>query len=62
MKDTIYIYKWGNNPKRLELKGRLCRIIHRLAKNSAIVEFENGQQECISRNALGRFSADVRMI
>ena len=47
-----YIYAWGNNPKRMTLKGRKCRIIARLTLNSAVVEFENGQREVISCNAL----------
>ena len=42
---TIYCYRyaWGNNSKRATLKGRLCRVIARLAFNSAVVEFESGQ-------------------
>ena len=50
--EQIYRYVWGNNGKRLTLKGRICRVIARLPMNSAVVEFENGQKECISRNAL----------
>ena len=48
----LYIYSWRNNPKRETLYGRLCRVIFRSAKNSALVEFENGQREVISRNAI----------
>jgi len=47
-----YIYGWKNNSKRQTLYGRTCRVIARMKMNSAWVEFENGQQECISRNAL----------
>lgn len=47
-----YVYTWGNNAKRQTLKGRRCRILQRLTLNSAVVEFENGQREVISRNAL----------
>jgi len=47
-----YIYTWGNNTKRATLKGRKCRVLQRLTLNSAVVEFENGQREVISRNAL----------
>jgi hypothetical protein len=47
-----YIYTWGNNPKRQMLKGRRCSILQRLALNSAIIKFEDGQLEVISRNAL----------
>lgn len=49
------VYIWGNNPKRAELKGRSCRILCRLAMNSACVEFEGGQREIVSRNALRRY-------
>ena len=48
----LYRYCWGNNPKRATLKGRLCKVVARLALNSCVVEFENGQREVISRNAL----------
>ena len=52
--DTVYVYTWGNNPKRATLKGRRCKVLQRLALNSCVVEFENGQREVISRNALRR--------
>lgn len=48
----IYYYAWKNNEKRKTLYGRPCKIIMRLTMNSAIVEFENRQRECVSRNAL----------
>ena len=57
MKQT-YIYTWGNNTKRTELKGRQCKLIARLSMNSAVVEFENGQREVISRNALRKVKGD----
>jgi len=49
-----YYFAWRNNEKRATLYRRKCRIVARLAQNSAIVEFENGQRECVSRNALRR--------
>jgi hypothetical protein len=49
---TKYIYSWGNNPKRAELKGHECFVLKRLSMNSALVVFTNGQREVISRNAL----------
>jgi len=49
-----YIYSWGNNEKRRTMKNRICRVIYRGKMNSALVEFENGQREIISRNALRR--------
>jgi hypothetical protein len=47
-----YRYTWKNNVKRATLHDRFCRVVARFKFNSALVEFENGQRECISRNAL----------
>ena len=52
-----YVYIWGNNPKRITLKYRRCRVLQRFSLNSAIVEFENGQREVVSRNALRKVIA-----
>ena len=49
-----YRYAWGNNEKRKTLKGRTCEVLHRLTMNSCIIRFEDGQIECVSRNALRR--------
>lgn len=49
-----YVYKWKNNEKRLTLYGRRFKVLARMKMNSALVEFENGQQEVISRNAIRR--------
>jgi hypothetical protein len=50
-----YLYCWRNNSKRLTLYGRRCRVIVRGRANSALVEFDNGQKEVISRNAIRRY-------
>ena len=55
---STHIFSWGNNSKRAMLKGRKCRILATGAKNSAIIEFENGQQECVSRRALRRLKEE----
>lgn len=47
-----YVYGWKNNSKRLTLYGRRFKVIHRGKMNSALVEFEGGQREVISRNAI----------
>jgi hypothetical protein len=48
-----YVFAWGNNTKRAELKGRLCRIVCRgSSMRSVMVEFENGQREIVSYRAL----------
>lgn len=49
-----YRYVWRNNAKRETLYGRRCRVLARLARNSAVVQFEDGQREVVSRNALRR--------
>lgn len=53
MNNTIYVFAWGNNPKRAELKGRPCKILAQGALNSCEVEFvDTGQREIVSRRAL----------
>lgn len=47
-----YYFAFGNNEKRATLKGRSCRIIARGTQNSRLVEFEDGQREVVSGNAL----------
>lgn len=47
-----YVFVWRNNEKRATLYGRRLRVLARGAMNSALVEFENGQREVISRNAI----------
>lgn len=46
------IYVWGNNEKRRAMKNRKCRILATGKKNSALIEFEDGQKEIVSRRAL----------
>ena len=51
----IYRYVWGNNEKRITLKGRKCRIIATGKMRSCCVEFlDNGQREIVSLTALRR--------
>ena len=54
--EPMYIYFWGNNPKRKTMKGRSCRIIASGKMNSILVEFANGQRECVSRRAIRRIT------
>jgi hypothetical protein len=51
-KDFNYFFPWKNNSKRAQLYGRKFRILATGKMNSALVEFENGQMECISKNAI----------
>ena len=47
---AAWVGEFGN--KRAELYGKRLRVLARGAMNSALVEFENGQREIISRNAI----------
>ncbi len=53
-----YYYAWKNNSKRATLYRRHCNVLVRGIMNSALVEFENGQREVISRNALRKVSQE----
>ncbi len=51
--ETKYLYRWSNNEKRRQMKGRECIVIVRGRANSALIEFtDNKQREIISRNAI----------
>ena len=55
MMHRLYEYKWGNNPKRLEMKGRRCVLLKSLKMSSVIIQFaDNGQIEVTSSRALKR--------
>lgn len=47
-----YRFVWRNNAKRVTLYGRECKVLVRGGMNSALVEFQSGQREIVSRNAL----------
>ena len=36
------------------MKGRKCRILAAAKMNSILIEFEDGQRECVSRRAVRR--------
>lgn len=59
MAEFRYFYAWKNNQKRKTLYKKACKVLARGAKNSCCVEFENGQREIISRNALRRIKNEV---
>ncbi len=44
------IYRWGNNSKRVTMKGRECKIISRAKRMGSIcIEFlDTGQREIVS--------------
>jgi hypothetical protein len=51
---TRYVYAWGNNPRRAELKGRTCRLVASGAMGTVLVEFDGGERVTTSRRALRR--------
>jgi hypothetical protein len=56
-----YRYCWGpriknSRLKQLDRKGERCRVIVRGAMNSALIEFEDGEQAVVSRNALRKLN------
>jgi len=47
-----YVYVWGNNEMRAQYKGRACRVIQYLAKNSVLLYFGDGNWLISSRLAI----------
>ena len=59
-----YVYVWGPRLKIpgmavLGRKGQQCRVLARGKMNSALVEFADGEQYVVSRNALRRKTTGV---
>jgi hypothetical protein len=54
-----YYYAWKNKEKRRTLCKRACRVVVRGRMNSCLIEFENGQREVVSRNAVKRLPRSV---
>lgn len=50
-----YQYRWGNNPKRAKMKGRMCRKVATGKMRSVLIEFENGQREITSQRAIAPY-------
>ena len=51
----LYKYAWGNNPKRVKMKGRKCKLLASGKMSSVLIEFiDNGQREITSKRALRR--------
>jgi hypothetical protein len=56
-----YVFVWANNPVRAALRGRRCRVLVRSRRfNSCLVEFDDGEQVVVSRNALRRTDGTSR--
>ncbi len=58
---AVYVYAWGNNPKRAALKGRRCVIRATGSMRSCMVRFlDDGSLEIVSRRALRREPGEAR--
>lgn len=55
MTEVVYVYAWGNNERRAELKGRLCVVEARGKMSTVLVRFcDTGERVTTSRRALRR--------
>lgn len=57
MFEQLFIYRWRRYGTHFT--GRRCKVLARGKMNNALVEFENGEQACVSRNALRKVKKDV---
>lgn len=51
-----HYYAWKNNEKRATMYQKPCRIVARGSMNSIVIEFHDGQRECVSRNSVRRLT------
>jgi hypothetical protein len=60
-----YLYRWApkvwGRLRGLDKKGQACRVLVRGGRNSALIEFQDGTQAVVSRNALKRVTALDRL-
>jgi hypothetical protein len=55
MSKPVYVYSWGNSPRRRELKDRRCVVLARGRMATVLVEFsDTGERVVTSRRALRR--------
>ena len=47
-----HVYVWANNEVRAKYKGKRCEIVKRLARNSVLLRFEDGDMLVTSRYAI----------
>jgi hypothetical protein len=52
--DVLYSYRWSRPYFGGARKGQSCRVLWRGARNSALVRWEDGSRDVVSRNALRR--------
>jgi hypothetical protein len=59
--ETLYVYLWGNNPRRAQLRGRQCRILARGRMNTVLIELvDTGERVTTSSRALRRIDDSTR--
>jgi hypothetical protein len=52
---TVYVYAWGNNARRSEMKGRRCVVEASGTMGTCLVRFlDSGERVTTSRRALRR--------
>jgi hypothetical protein len=48
-----YVYRWGNNGRRRDLKGKRCRLLAQgSSMHSVLIELEDGEKVITSRRAI----------
>jgi hypothetical protein len=53
--EAVYVFVWGNNARRRELRGRRCRVLVRGGKGTVLVEFlDTLERATVSFRALRR--------
>lgn len=58
--DLVFTFRWGNNERRAQLKGRCCVVEARGTKNTVLVRFlDTGERVTTSWRALAPFLAGV---
>ena len=61
MRGPEYVYAWGNNARRAQLKGRRCVVEARGALGTVLVRFlDTGERVTTSRRALRPFGGEDR--
>jgi hypothetical protein len=61
MAEPVYVFAWGNNERRAQLKGRRCRVLVRGGKGTVLVEFlDSGERVTCSFRALRAVRAAPR--
>lgn len=60
-KPQLYRYAWGPRMMGFNRKGEICEVLVRGKMNSCLVKFADGFTAVVSRNALRRKNAELRL-